>query len=1050
MAKEQKNEMPTLPTDPKVEPGADTSVKVDEVSQATPTVPKVSTVARAVKSSMSVEPSADAELLDSKVVGGVQMANPTQLGNAAGLTSASMISDASRKPYSEGGVRPQSRFGKKIQFSDFVINNTISEQIDPKFNDVPELRDDPEAEVGGRGRPQYKEARARKNAGAMPQNALYERSVDYYHHGTMLHATGQVLKTIQSQPQCDYPTREYSVDGAHDSYGIAKTPNGNGYVDISTPMKKSNYLINALVLKFKNGQLSGISFDEMKIEAAGTQSAIGEANMNWQVDANHCINAMQRLQRELGRETQDKWSPIPFAMEQGYQYLNLWHDVEATAGAIATLGTRSALKSWAHQLNIISKDGTRPMVPYAREFLDGLVQRDNDQYYSHVIGTNIAQYITARATHNTDTAKMLEGNAFAFIGMDDTVAKYDSKAAIMNLPKSLKRYFTTAANNFGILTCKEEFIKALNAEDTYSTESGNYNPLLPIHILDRVRLMLPLSLNRFLLGWQHPGAFDGIHTGTSNAIYAYRYKDERSTYTWAVKHPIVEGILAWLLKHEHQLANEYGGDGSTERTVRLPVNFDMTTFSAFSILLCAASNEISNMRNYWMRDVVYASDQTTYLFPDLKKLSDLSYDKPTQYSLGEIGEPIKLGRLNDNTRLRYEWPETYREHYTTKSSNRYVNLMPWYLSESAYLNKQAFDPVMGWKNESAANLVNYPQTRCGVSHVVLEDAIKHTPKQLLLAFDQMVDIPYVGAVSQNAEAATGDVVFNFTAAAQSTYVSTDSGTTELVGARYDSLSDGRLGVVRSSSNRMSAIEVIATPRRFGYIFPDFGDNIARSIDNWDVTQNPPAMVSTAVARARLDVCRPADRYDYLEAYKSAGEYDIRGASSQILDRSAALQQTYHRFFANRRMEAASSKFARNIGFAPALSMVLSNSNLNHGGNVTITQTFAAVDFLWSLNGNNPASGFADNTDESRFVTLSRLIWPIIQRLRFAVNPFEGCEDDSTHTTPIDDMEVAGYFGFVGFKCVDYEELVERRTVTVDQLQLDYLKDVFLSESEIFA
>lgn len=1002
--------------DKQTNPIADTQSRAAAVTGDTPASVKdvVPTIARDIKKSMSISPNSDVEILDGQQIGGVPLANPVQTRSVAGADKIPLASDISRSPYTNGGNRPNSRFGKKNTVPNFIIDNTVCEQLKPHFDEVPNLKDDPESAVGYNGNKMYDVARGKKNAGAYPQNMLFDRSIDFEHNSFVVHTTGQVLSNIAGS--ASYPTKSTSVVSNLD---ITHTQDEHGYYDITHPMQKSNYLLRSFTFDLVNGKISNPHFVEERIDSHACNATQEQANMNWQIDSNNVTHSVIKLQTELGRETTDKWSPLGYVIEQPYEYNMLAHDMEATTGAMMALAYRSASFSMSYQLNMLAKDGAKPVSPGYRAFLDGIAHEANSDYYDG-LGSYYEDLL--------DPTKLVSGSAAALIAAYDSKPKYTHKSDLYNMPRSLKLWLQSVDNNLNPLHLKKEFIKAVNDVSMFSTVDGTYNPMLPIHVTDQIHIINPLSLNYFLQGWVRPAVFGGVNTGTQS-IYQYSYNDLRqNTYLWDFKHPLVEGLLRWMLNNEGALTKAYG---SNVTGITWPCSFDMTTFNMFAYVLCAAAFDVSFERNVILRDILFAGEQASYIWSDLSSLSDVNPLSPTQFGYVDYGTALKLGKLTTSSVIRETWPETYVPRINTKGVNSVDYQLPWYLTEYSF--QQAYvDDINEYHSPTRPGGFNYPSRRSGVNSAIFDTIYSMKPEELLFSMDRIVRPLYPMTKSTSLGYDGRALCSQYSAA---TY---DSLT--LAAERYDSVSDGRLVQYASDSHHPTMASVYECPRQFGYIFPDMGFcpiNVggvrkakAVALDDW------------------LDV-RGAR---YIESFSALGSLNITGVYTHQIDRSAALQQKWYRCFMCRYPDVV----AINLDFEDKTGMLFGMSSLI---TANADATAASIDVadvvvpnLFTIGGTAAPDAFSGTS----VVTFSKMLWPMLQRNFFAVDPYDGVFDASSDGTtkplasaPVDNMEQSVYFGWCGFKAADFNQLIIQRLNNISVLNISYTVDDFLSKSVIF-
>lgn len=978
----------------------------------------VARTATAVKKKMAIKPTSNTELEESKIVGGVPLGDSAAVMSVAGALPIGISNDQSRVPYSRGGVRANERYGKKISTDNFIINNVVSEQIKPEFDEPKDLRESPDSVQGYNGRKQFTTARGKKIYGTHPGATLYERSVDFIDHSAVVATSGQVLNSIN----------------AYSGYPILDPDNANN-VDIS----KSNYLIENFNIVITDGHITGLSFDEVKIVAPDAAEAEDQANMNWQVDANNVAKAMVKMQTELGRETTDKWSPLGYVIDQPYQYGMLFHDGEAILGSFTGAAYKTAAHSLAFLQNKMAKEGVRNLASIAEWIGEDLHKAANPAVYEGATNATIF-----------DKTAYAKGSAAAIIAMFDSTSKYSSKADFINQPRSFKFHLQSVDNNINPFHAKKTFYKALDKAFLFSTEDGNYNPTLPIHTTNEVKVMTPYSLNAWLKGWKNPylnpvEQFQPGHgsayatTGITKSA-AYKYSDIRNEYEWEYVDPFVAGICRWLLRHEASVVKAYGNNA----TIKMPVHFTNTTANMFSFIICSASQDMAWMRNIIFRDYLFAGEQGVYVWEDLASLSELNPLYSSQYKYVDYGSALQLGEMSAATKIRTYWPEviTLREAYYgdatgTGLANEAVSsyYLPFYFNENG-IDAEAISGI----SVDHGNVMSFPIIRGGVNHEFTDLMYSMTERDVRLCLDRMVTIPV------QTEYADG-VVTGSHHANRYHYSS----------LRYDDNSDGRVIMTAVPGSDYKALKewtYLATPRELGYLFP-----LPMSCGKGYITSE-----GTDVAPVN-DAYITGAKPESLISYYATGNI----ARGTVIDRAASLSQTWIRCFADPRMKNANEAYVAQTGIVPTISCFVDadideqDSNIVTSYNLFNDQLFK-IPAIYALRSsdyervddisNSAPSHVGNNT----VFSLAKFMWTLIQRCYSPINVFDSAWldiNDGGEAQPVNDgvttdpLEFGIYFGCAGCLESDFNQDVLERLTKKDQLGMFYFEDEFIKSSLIF-
>lgn len=962
-----------------------------------------------LKSRLKVAPEAGVDLLDGKQVGGVPLEAGVVTRSVAGTSSQSVADDTSKIPYSAGGYRPTTRYGKKRSEDLFELDNTVSEQVAPIVDDAKDLRESPDSKQGYNGRKQFTQTRAKKNYEGLPNALLFDASADLDIRSHVIHTTGQVIDGVDAQ--ADYPT--VNADGE----AGAASP-------ITIPMHKGNYLLEGMTMTIQGEHITRIGFTESQVIAKADPLTRDEANLNWQVDANNVTKTMIKMQTKLGRETTDKWTPLAYVVNQPYQYNMLMHDIEATTGALSAIAYRAAVSSLAFQRNIVSKDGIGPQASAIRMMVE--------DYLGPMANSNILPSLNfGEMIFNQNAYRA--GSSAAIIAMFDSTAKYRTKADLLGMQRSYALHLSQADNNIDPFHVKKQFMQVLDKAHKFSTVNGSYNPMLPIYCTKEIKVMNPMSLNYFLNDWKNPALFNDndrtdIHrdqsTGTYS-VYSYKYTDIRNEYYTRVQHPFVEGLVAWLLKHEGAVVRTFG-----EGDVYIPAHFDFMAPGLFEMMICSASQQIALERNIIFRDILFAGDQMEYIWDDLSAISECDPLHSTQLTISGYNEPLKLGKLAPDSAIREFWGSSFPLIKRTNAVRTFA--MPWYYNEQAYTPAgagTAYTNNEGFRDEDTAFNMSWPSIRDGVRHEYVDLINSMEERDVRLALDRYLTIPQFTR-TRTAEAAgvvgpTRVIDFNSTAAALNDNITLRS-------LRYDQNSDGRLIAeynMTSGSNRViEPLAYLCIPKELGWIW-EYSDSFVRPVVALALNGEGAARTLAATYAYDPVVEFTGSTGHMVRSYRVAAAAPTNGA----IDRSAALTQVYRTALASRDAAGINADYTHFSGIA-----------LSSSYNANAPENAAAI--MYVRGGASPTpSGLAN------IQTHSRYLWSLLQRFFRPVNDFENCyiAADATDNVVNDPLEEASYFGFCGTLASDYTQDVLERLDTFDQLGLDYVEDVFTKDSLIF-
>lgn len=980
---------------------------------AGPEVGGAAAAATAIKSKIKVRPDASVELLEGKQVGGVPLETAGVTRSVAGVSSISVADDMSKTPYSKGDYRPGTRYGKKRSEDLFEMDNTITEQVAPGFDDSLDLRESPDSKQGFNGRKQFTQARAKKNVAGLPQNLLQDASADFIFTDQVIATAGQMLDGIEAK--ANYPI----MDG-----------DGNSIV---APMEKSNYELESLRIVVQNGHIQSVNFLEKRFKVHADPITRDQANMNWQVDANNVAKAMIRMQTELGRETAEKWSPLGYVIQSPYEYNMLMHDIEASTGAMMAIAYRAAVSSIDFQRNILSKDGIGPQASAIKMFVED---------YAGELASSSFVPAGAFDKYIFNVKEYRKGSAAAIIRMFDSTTKYRTKADILGMQRSLTLHLSQCDNNINPLHVHPNFLKVLNKAHMFSTIDGTYNPRLPIYATRKIKVINPLSLQFFLADWKNPANFtaddlaDPLRDNTTGtkSKYWYKYRDQRNEYKTRVQHPFVEGLLMWLLKHEGALVSTYGGEGAAAVTITIPCHFDFTNPGMFEFMICSASQEVAWQRNITFRDVLFAGDQMKYIWDDLASLHDLDPLHSTQLTIPGYNEALKLGKLETDVALRLLWNDSmvFLGHSTSGSGgDKYEYILPWYFNERAISkNSNLYTANEGFFDEATAFNMTMPSIRDGVRHEYVDLIKSVSERDLRLAMDRMITLPVFLASNPDYTATAGIITIDpiTTAAILNNNI-------KVAALRYENNSDGRVIAqydLTNGSNRYLVEDCLyCVPKELGWIWPGHSEDVkvitALVYNDADGHKE----IDFTYASSAVGEVYDGSRCDRICSYRVKEDAITSGSVS----RSAALTQIFYQCFALRDVAEVNNNYVTKTGLAPAISYASGAAE--------------TIGCVYNIDSAIAATGVSVVTS---LKTASRVMWTKLQRVFYPINPFENAFIDSNsgavNGIQYDPMDTAFCFGVCGTLASDFTQDILERLDVRDQLGIDYTEDIFAKDSLI--
>lgn len=1058
-----------------------TSVGEDNALSANDALDVVAKTEKKVRDRIKVRPdSANSLKNDSPQIAGFSSGSQPLGASAVGFGSVP-VQDASRVPYNRGGNRPNDGFSRKLSNDDVIIDNAVCEQIAPEFTDMTPLSAAEDQKMFYSGRAKFTQERGKKTGGYNPQSLVFDRSIDFEKVDVTVHTTGQVLATCEQRVspiatdaqgktivKALYPTTCALANTAYGEENITE-----GYKDADIQMRKSNYLLKDFSFTITaddrgNKRITGIAFGED--ETIVTPSVLGQeqANLNWQVDRNNVSKAVINLQTKLGRETTNEWSGLGYATLETMEYNHLYHDIEATTGAIMGTAYRAANSSLAYQQGLkLRKDGARSQDPAVDMFLNGIAETED---------SSIAISLLKEAGSFTDAifnpGLYSQGSAAAMIQLFDSVGKYKSKANIFNSQKSLKQWVQTMDNNINVFYAKKDYLMALDTAHVFSTIDGNYNPMLPIIATRCVGLQNPLSLNAFAIGFNRDkwGAVnDPEYTSAgTKKHWAIKWKDVRNVYFYGATHPIVDGLADWMILHEQAIVRLFASNLSAgnSKVVTIPASFNMLAPTLFTFMLCAASQRIAYHRQLDLIPVLQASDQIGYIYEDLTSLKELNFKFSSNFTLTDYKTPSVPGKLKAASAIRHLFPETFSTFFASNPSvgTSTVGIaLPWYFSEEQCSAKYDAQ-YSGFLRESSPAMMSYPSTRHGVVHEYTDFIYSMSPRDVRLSLDRMTEVPLPVEVQiSDASIDAFDPYSYVSGNSYRTAANIDDSSVSLKAIRYDKQSDGRVAMILK--NKASGPKAVLTraavycaPRELGYLISNLRIqplvdkiNILTKADTDKGIRSGDVQI-TVGGMFRLHALLDGSCSNTLVSYSAFGPVNKDGV---IVDQSAALSQQYSCFFADRTQLANNynTAFINKTNICPSSSYMFSGKD----GAITLSDE-TQVSAIYELGGLQPASG----TFAKKFTTFVPIVWTWLNRTYRPIDVYQNFKGDAsdpnpdinnqqppTNFAPYDVMENAFYFNLCGFLAADYNQDVLDRSERVTQLNMFYDADDFISSSLIF-
>lgn len=916
-----------------------------------------------IKANTTLTPKTDFDIKENKVSGsqlkqeiaatvigkkvGAGSASSSQVVNAAraGLKSGSysgdagvLLGSAANTPIMEKQSQGDTRVDKRLSDSNKDINFLASEQYATEFQNIAPLSED-KSTVGYNGNPMNISARSQKTSGHVPAEILYDRSIDEVRIDKILFTNGQTIKETGVVTK-DYPTKTMKVnrDGKYEksTFTSGKEPVRGNFApkELEVKVKKDSsgvYISSFQVLE-----------DDLSINDAD-YNTVNNSSANYKIDLNEAELARQRIDANAGSPSNEFYNPLGRSTYEPTATVMYLRDREAGTGATMAAALRFALKSRAYYLSRTGKDGQDLVTPAI------------DALYGHLVGskdpTELRSLIEVAPDGEISNATAnRNGSADILLHVFDTIKKYKTKADVVNQPRGLKLALSAGLNNHTPFRYKPEFMKALNANDYFSTIDRGYDPSSVTYITDGVRLVYPYSLARSLK-YTRTGAGDDRTYDSELFIYAFQAGKGNQTYIVKVADPILNGVAWFLEQHASSLYSACGGSGNGEITIHIPTVHYGAHFGLWDLLLCASAAYIEYERTNAFKDILDYEDHYGYPFPEFETISEDAIRTPKNYGRISEYERLVVEQMKPEDAIRIIMPETLSKIGSQDA------LLPFYFNECQFAPSGSGGSAKVAMTDNCQ--FSTPVIRSGVRLAYLDDFFGMEPKDVLLTYDIMTCFP-------------GDHVLG----------------TEHGGYiyKYSKTNDGL--ILAHNIHNLTVLDYLSTPRQLGW-FCDAPAGFCRAIKSAN-TIHAPGVTSTDKI-LNLVNSSYARSYFGLKTKPSA----ILSDAALSIDRGQAFTQSWADACANS-VEGKSSNF--DVMMAIGELFTVSDDSLVFTSGKSNFSPFIAG------SAESVYTGLAVNGIMSG-------LWTRIQKLPYVINPFDNAVSETLYD-PYDFAYAFGLAGFL--------------------------------------
>lgn len=913
--------------------------------------------------------------------------------------TGTILGNASGTPSMGKSYQGDSRIDKRLSDANKDINYNASEQVMVEYDNIPPLAAS-ESTVGYNGNPKNVAARSQKKTGFTPAEILYDRSLDFIEKDGFVYSAGQVVKQ-DGVEYGDYPTITRSADASE---------------DVEFTASRGNYSPRTLEVKVKkiNGRPVISSFQVLEDDiSANTEQdvTVNASATNHLIDMNRAELSRQTIDADAGSPTSEHFNPLGRSVNQPTATVAWLQDLENVTGAEVYASYKFATKARAHFLSRTAKDG------------QALVSPAIDALYGHLTGALDSESIVAAlgdlgADGYFSTKGIRHGSAAIMIPLFDSLGKYKTKGDLVNQPRGLKMHLQTADNNMDPFRVKKEFVAALNSIDAYSTIDHAYDPTAPVYIMDNVRLVHPYSWAKAL---KYHRDSDGVKVYDSTAFrYEYAAGSGLNSYVVTAADPILNGVSYFMDLHINEIYKALkGSDSDSEFTWSIPIVHSTTHFSLWDLLVCASTPYIIYERTNTMKDILDYEMFYKYPFTGNVRIAEANPLAGVNYGVMSPYSQMPVKEMLPSSSIRWKYPEMFApvgEGY----------LAPYYFNERSFDFAQT---TVGNSKLQANYSENFttPVVRSGIKLSGLDDFFGMEVKDQLLITDRMTRIP-----GTSSGAAFAGCIY-----------------------KYSQDSDGIPVLSKSFTDSITAQDVYATPRLLGW----YADAPAGVCCSYAYDDGEPVVGDlVALGDIKLSDMKPSFR-----AIQYKGVY---GANDVIVTRSLQVgsvnvnraQSFVQQWGMYRAGFAYTSKFFDLVMSTNEAMAWVNYTATGEQGNpkfISLTEKAQFSPFVYgpyAVTGSG-ASRSTSNTAysidvEDRPILFSPhlMLWTVLQKLCFVINPFENTVSENPGCDP---FGAAYLFGLAGFMAANYDEEVYNRANDYQNQGYGYTSDPMVAASPIF-
>lgn len=651
--------------------------------------------------------------------------------------------------------RSEDRPGKKLDAVSRFINDQPAEKVITK-GQYPETLSESADKVQGvitNFRPDH--VKATRNAGRAPSQVDFSRSIDLITNDKAYFTDGQIIYHNPNEVDEMTPTKTVSNEAT-------------GSVEDIDLGRRSNYLPRFLKLKLNsNGELVKFVFD---VDDLSSYSSDLERGSQRKINLLNIIETVRmEMDNKAGSETDAGWTPLARAVREPSKTISYLRDIDLMTGNTVYYALRALKKQLAYQVNKAAKDGPTK----GEDIWDmhiGSILNISDAYYSD--GGPSPYDSGEKFLSNPDifTENLYKiGCPSVMLDAFDSKRKYSTKGDFLNQPRSYKSWLQAGESNCSTLYADSDFIKLIENSDAFSTLDGSYNPLQPILATDGVALIYPYDFNKLY-------SYNNATERSNFKHLRIGYKDRNSQYVTTIMFPLLKGIERWIESHSGQFLKVWGTNEIT-----IPINYQLTAISLWPIIVAGAVQDIQRTRAFSLRELIDYTDNFEYPYPNAIRLDSVDIHYSANYKMGQIGDPIQVGKLHPS--ILHEWilPELFLP--VKESLDSYHFLLPWYINEAEFETTTA--GKVTHTGDYAMTVMSFRLGWLPKTYELFYGTMSN--RDLRLSIDRIVDVSLLG----------------------------DNGELEANVYKYEYKSDG-LVLAKIHETKFTAKNLMSLPRELGY------------------------------------------------------------------------------------------------------------------------------------------------------------------------------------------------------------------------------------------